>query len=98
MSEQVTYKVKLKPLTEKERQPLLVKIATLDDEDDVEDYLHDRGIIILNHIYYWITKEYVNNYNDFCDVTKNEDGSYDVMTSFYDGCTYLGEVLRENVK
>lgn len=31
MSEQETYKVKLKPLTEKERQPVLVEVYPNDD-------------------------------------------------------------------
>ena len=97
MSEQVTYKIKLKPLTEKERQPVLVKIATLDDEDDIDEYMYDNGMIILNHIYYWVVKEDFE-YSNFCDVTKNEDGSYDVITSFYNFGTYLEEVLRENIK
>lgn len=94
MSEQVTYKVKLKPLSEAQRQPVLVDIATLGDSDDIEDYLYDHDIQIINNVYYYVTKTSVET-EDFTEVTKNKDGSYEVFTSFYNGGTCLSEVLEE---
>jgi hypothetical protein len=97
MSEQVTYRAKLKPLTPAERQPILVEIATM-DEDDIDYYLFGKRIQIINSIYYWKHIEELADSDDFCNVTKNTDGSYDVLTSFYNGGTCLSEVLEENIK
>ncbi len=50
----------LKPLTDKERIPILVAIATLDDNEAIDQYLQKNGIQIVNSVYYWtnkITKE-----------------------------------------
>lgn len=93
MSEQVTYKVKLKPLSEAQRQPVLVDIATIGEDWKIEDYLRDNDIQIINNIYYYVSVNDVET-GDFCEVTKNEDGSYEVFTSFYNGGTCLSEVLE----
>lgn len=95
MSEQVTYKVKLKPLSEAQRQPILVDIATIGDSDKIDDYLYDNDIQIINNVYYYVDAINVEDVNDFCEVTKNKDGSYEVFTSFYNGGTCLSEVLEE---
>lgn len=94
MSEQVTYKVKLKPLSEAQRQSILVDIATIGDSDDIEDYLRDNDIQIINNVYYYVVEMDVET-DFFCEVTKNKDGSYEVFTSFYNGGTCLSEVLEE---
>jgi hypothetical protein len=93
MSEQVTYKVKLKPLSEAQRQPILVDIATIGDEDNIADYLYVHDIQIINNVYYYVTKTALDY--GFTEVTKNKDGSYEVFTSFYNEGTCLSEVLEE---
>lgn len=37
-------------------------------------------------------------YSDFCAINKESDGSYSFATSFYDGGTYLEEMLRDEFK
>ncbi len=99
MSEQVTYKVKLKPLSEAQRQPILVDIATIGDYWKVEDYLQAHDIQIINNIYYYVSVNDVETdyfcEGSFSETTKNKDGSYEVFTSFYNGGTCLSEVLEE---
>jgi hypothetical protein len=38
------------------------------------------------------------DYDSFMEISKNADGSYDFLTRFYNGGTYLGEMLDDGFK
>lgn len=57
-------------------------------EEGRNDYFYDSNTEILYHLH----KEELDD--NFISVESHDDGSYSFVTSFYNGGTYLGEMLQ----
>lgn len=62
-------------------------------DDCYKEYAYDSTTNIL----YKIEKEEFD-YDNFVHMTGNPDGSYDFITSFYNGGTFLEEMLLEGIE
>lgn len=64
-------------------------------EESIYDELDDK-YVVLNHTLYEIEKEELGD-DYFCSLKRNKDGSIDFYTQFYNGGTYLNEMLEDEL-
>ena len=68
------------------------------DAEEVDEYdLEDNGYVIIdgNCIYKVELDKEFDVYDNFVEITQVQDGVYEFMTQFYNGSTYLQEMLQE---
>lgn len=58
---------------------------------------YDEFFVINGELYKMLEKEDLE-YPDFCVINKNDNDTYSFITSFYDGGTYLEEMLEDEFK
>lgn len=74
----------------------------LNEDYNVNDFLYDNDleekyIIIKNVLYEWLEHECkYDEEDDFCDLKENQDKTISIHAQFYNGGTYLPEVLNDN--
>lgn len=64
-------------------------LSQLNDGDD-KYYLFDGTL-------YEAEDEELDASDSFCEISKNEDGTLNYVTSFYNGGTYLQEMIQEQL-
>lgn len=65
-------------------------------ESIYENNLEDKYIIIKNCLYEWLKHECkYDEEDDFCDLKENQDKTISIHVQFYNGGTYLDEVLND---
>ena len=65
-------------------------------ESIYENNLEDKYIIIKNCLYEWLEHECrYDEEDDFCDLKENQDKTISIHAQFYNGGTYLDEVLND---
>ncbi len=64
--------------------------------ESIYDELDDK-YVVLNNTLYEIEKEEIDCDDYFCHLKRNEDGSIDFYTQFYNGGTYLNEMLEDGL-
>lgn len=65
-------------------------------ESIYENNLEDKYIVIKNCLYEWLKHECkYDEEDDFCDLKENQDKTISIHTQFYNGGTYLDEVLND---
>ena len=68
------------------------------DAEEVDEYgLEDNGYVIIdrNCIYKVELDKDFDIYDNFVEITQVQDGVYEFVTQFYNGSTYLQEMLQE---
>ena len=74
----------------------------LNEDCNVEDFIYDnclenKYIIIKNCLYKWLEHECkYDEEDDFCDLKENQDKTISINAQFYNGGTYLNEVLNDS--
>lgn len=74
----------------------------LNEDCNIEDFIYDnclenKYIIIKNCLYKWLEHECkYDEEDDFCDLKENQDKTISINAQFYNGGTYLNEVLNDN--
>lgn len=63
--------------------------------ESIYDELDDK-YVVLNETLYRIEKEELGD-DYFCSLKRNKDGSIDFYTQFYNGGTYLNEMLEDEL-
>lgn len=111
-TEHIKGKIKRLPLSEGETvetqaKDLLKKYYPKVELDDPESYeyshqLMDEGfnrfVITKNFIYEIIESVEMDDDGDFIELGQNDDGTISFHTQFYNGGTYLGEVLADELE
>jgi hypothetical protein len=64
--------------------------------ESIYDELDDK-YVVLNNTLYEIEKEEIDGDDYFCNLKRNNDGSIDFYTQFYNGGTYLNEMLEDEL-
>ena len=73
----------------------------LNEDCNVEDfiydnYLEDKYIVLKNGLYEWLEhKCKYDEEDDFCELKENQDKTISIHAQFYNGGTYLPEVLND---
>lgn len=68
------------------------------DAEEIDDYeLEDNGYVVIdgNCIYKVELDEEFDVYDNFVEVNQIQDGVYEFITQFYNGSTYLQEMLQK---
>lgn len=70
------------------------------DEDDLYDYLEDKGMLQIGDKIYTVAWEVKSDYDscDFCDITEDDLGVIHFHSVHYNGGASLEEVLEEELK
>ena len=75
---------------------------TVFDEDcNIDEFIYDNSlenkyIIINNSLYEWLQHECkYDEEDDFCDLKENQDKTISIHAQFYNGGTYLNEILND---
>lgn len=74
----------------------------LNEDYNVNEFLYDNNledkyIIIKNILYEWLEHECkYDEEDDFCELKENQDKTISIHAQFYNGGTYLPEVLTDN--
>lgn len=110
MSETVTYKGKLVPMTlEGVTLEERAEYACQEFGFEMKDYYDSwvecleeegnyRAAYIRDGIIYEVKNREVDPPNDFIEGTKNEDGSYDYFVSYYNGGAGFSEIMEQMIK
>jgi hypothetical protein len=67
-----------------------------DEQDAFADLLSDEYFIYKGRLFALEYKDLDSQ--DFIEITKSDDGTYKFTTSFYNGCTCLGEMLSDGLE
>ena len=73
----------------------------LNEDYNVSDFIYENNlenkyIIIKNGLYEWLEhKCKYDEEDDFCDLKENQDKTISVHAQFYNGCTFLDEILND---
>ena len=73
----------------------------LNEDYNVSDFIYENNlenkyIIIKNGLYEWIEHKYkYDEEDDFCDLKENQDKTISVHAQFYNGGTFLDEILND---
>ena len=68
------------------------------DVEEIDEYeLEDNGYVVINGncIYKVELDKDFDAYDNFVEITQAQDGVYEFITQFYNGSTYLQEMLQE---
>ena len=68
------------------------------DVEEIDDYeLEDNGYVVIdrNCIYKIELDKDFDVYDNFVEITQVQDGVYEFITQFYNGSTYLREMLQK---
>lgn len=74
----------------------------LNEDCIIEDFIYDNNIedkyiVLKNGLYEWLEhKCKYDEEDDFCDLKENQDKTISIHAQFYNGGTYLPEVLNDN--
>lgn len=74
----------------------------LNEDCIIEDFIYDNNIedkyiVLKNGLYEWLEhKCKYDEEDDFCDLKENQDKTISIYAQFYNGGTYLPEVLNDN--
>ena len=66
------------------------------DEEDLRWYIYDENIAVLNdkYAYVIISEDYIDDYADIFNASKNEDGTIDFLLRYYNGGCSFDEALN----
>ena len=73
----------------------------LDEDYDIDEFIYDNSlqekyIVLKNGLYEWLEHECKYDEEDnFCDLKENEDKTISVHAQFYNGGTFLDEILND---
>lgn len=73
----------------------------LNEDCIIEDFIYDSNlenkyIVLKNGLYEWLEHECkYDEEDDFCDLKENQDKTISIHAQFYNGGTYLPEVLND---
>lgn len=73
----------------------------LDEDCIIEDFIYDNNledkyIVLKNGLYEWLEHECkYDEEDDFCELKENQDKTISIHAQFYNGGTYLPEVLND---
>lgn len=73
----------------------------LNEDCIIEDFIYDSNlenkyIVLKNGLYEWLEHECkYDEEDDFCDLKENQDKTISIHAQFYNGGTYLSEVLND---
>ena len=67
------------------------------DVEEIDDYeLEDNGYIVIDgNCIYKVELEDFDAYDNFVEITQVQDGVYEFITQFYNGSTFLREMLQK---
>lgn len=80
----------------------LTNDKTVFDEDcNIDEFIYDNSleskyIVLKNSLYEWLQHECkYDEEDDFCDLKENQDKTISIHAQFYNGGTYLNEILND---
>lgn len=75
----------------------------LDEDYNIDEFIYDNDlqekyIVLKNGLYKWLKHECkYDEEDDFCELKENQDKTISIHAQFYNGGTYLNEVLNDNL-
>ena len=73
----------------------------LNEDYDIDEFIYNNSleskyIVLKNGLYEWLEHECkYDEEDDFCDLTENQDKTISVHAQFYNGGTFLDEILND---
>lgn len=75
--------------------------TAFDEDYDIDEFIYDNSleskyIVLKNGLYEWLEHECkYDEEDDFCDLKENQDKTISIHAQFYNGGTYLNEILND---
>ena len=75
--------------------------TAFDEYYDIDEFIYDNSleskyIVLKNGLYEWLEHECkYDEEDDFCDLKENQDKTISIHAQFYNGGTYLNEILND---
>jgi hypothetical protein len=66
--------------------------------DTFMDKYYKKYFVVKGDLYEFVEHEEIENFDTFCTLTPNEDGTISFHSTFYNGGTCLSEMLEDELK